>query len=212
MIVYLGGVPGVGKTKVTKQVENLASEKGFALKRLRGTDILCELAGVSSVDELRRLPEEIRHELRPEMYRRIYAEDREYPNTVRLGDGHFCMFEINSDKFGTREMQPWDKDQVLGIIVLIAPPNLILERRKVDKETRDDRRLDLGSITYEQKMELLIAKQQSEQIGCPMAVFDNSSVDISPLVLEILFTITVWKKSRGFFNKESMRSFNKEVE
>jgi len=202
MIVYLGGVPGVGKTKVTKQVESLASEKGFTLKRLRGTGILCELAGVSSVDELRRLPEETRHELRPEMYRRIYAEDREDPNTVRLGDGHFCMFEINSDRFGTREIQPWDKDQVLGIMVLIAPSNLILERRKVDEETRDDRRSDLDSITYEQKMELLIAKQQSEQIGCPMAVFDNSLVDISPLVSNILFTITVWKESRRSFNKE----------
>ena len=119
------------------------------------------------------------------MYRRIYAEDCEDPNTIRLGDGHFCMFEINSNRFGVREIQPRDKDQVLGIIVLIAPPNLILERRKVDKETRVDRRLNLDSIIYEQEMELLVAKQQSEQIGCPMAVFDNSSVNISPLVSNI---------------------------
>lgn len=195
MIIYLGGVPGVGKTFLTKHVERLATTENFPLKRLVGIGILCELAGVPTPEALRLLPEETRRKFRPEMYRRIYEEDRRDINTIRLGDGHFCMFEVKTDRFGVREIQPWDKDQVLGIIVITAHPEAIMERRRQDKGVRQDRRLDISFIRHEQEKELMVASQQASQLQVPLATYDNSlNDDFMALSREILALIKDWRK------------------
>jgi len=94
MFVYIGGVPGVGKTTVIAKVEELARERKIKMEKIKGAPILCELVGVATVAELRALPESVRRALRPEMNRRIYELDRADPGTIRLADGHFVYFVL----------------------------------------------------------------------------------------------------------------------
>jgi len=73
MFVYIGGVPGVGKTTVVAETEKLAWKYEIRMEKvIGGGPILCELAGVANVAELRALPESVRQALRPEMNRRRY--------------------------------------------------------------------------------------------------------------------------------------------
>src|SRR3990167_7704432 len=120
MFVYIGGVPWVGKTTVVTKIEDYAQERNIRMEIIKGTPILCELAGVATVAELRALPESVRRALRPEMNRRLYELDRADPETIRLADGHFVYFDIEGKECGVRQIQPWDKEQTIAIAVIIA--------------------------------------------------------------------------------------------
>lgn len=85
MIIYVGGIPGVGKTTIITRLEKIAQKAGFKLEQTRGLDILCKLAGVAAVKELRLLPEEIRSKFRPEMYKRLYAMDQRFKSDKSSG-------------------------------------------------------------------------------------------------------------------------------
>lgn len=65
MFVYIGGVPGVGKTIVVADTEKLARKRGVRMEKIKGTPILCELAGVATVADLRALPESVRRSTAP---------------------------------------------------------------------------------------------------------------------------------------------------
>jgi len=52
MFVYIGGVPGVGKTTVIVNAEELARERKIKMEKIKGAPILCKLAGVTTVAEL----------------------------------------------------------------------------------------------------------------------------------------------------------------
>lgn len=173
MFVYVGGVPAVGKTSIITEVEKLAKRQGISLERTIGTDILCELAGVATVAELRRLPEEMRRKLRPEMNRRIYERDRFDPSTIRVCDGHFCFFDIEGEEYGKRQIQPWDKEQMKAFIVVLANAQTILQRRIKDGVERPDRQCDLAFIKREQQIEVQIAIDQAQKLGIPVGFLIN---------------------------------------
>lgn len=175
MFIYIGGVPAVGKSSMIQEVEKLASEQNINLKRTVGTDIMCELANVATVEELRRLPEETRRKLRPEMNRRIYEQDRLDPTTIKVCDGHFCFFDIKGEKYGTRQIQPWDRAQMKAFVVLLASPQTVLQRRIRDGIERPDRQRNLEFIEKEQQLEAQIATSQAQKLSIPIAFLVNGS-------------------------------------
>lgn len=177
MFIFIGGVPGVGKTTAIKAAERLSKDKhsDIKIKRIVGVNILCKLAGVRTAKELRALPENIRYKLRPEMYKRLYKIDRANPHIVRIGDGHFCMFDIKGEKYGTRKIQPWDRKQTAGMGIIIANPQQILKRRIKEAYKRFDRQLTLAFIKQEQKMEIEIAAAQAKELGIPFKLFSNNT-------------------------------------
>jgi adenylate kinase len=173
MFIYMGGVPGVGKTTLITDLEILSRKRGIKLERMIGTKILCDLSGAKNVEELRALPEEVRSKYRLKLNEIIYEIDRKDSGTIRVADGHFCYFDVNGEKYGIRSIYPWDKQQLLAMGVVMAEPNTILERRLAEKDERTDRQLDLDFITKEQFIELGVAYYQANELSIPIKIFKN---------------------------------------
>ncbi len=190
MFVYIGGVPGVGKTTVVAATENLAQKYGVRMEKIKGAPILCKLAGVATVAELRALPESVRRGLRPEMNRRLYELDREDPEKICLADGHFVYFDIEGKEYGVRQIQPWDKEQMLAIAVVIANPHTILNRRLKDADDRHDRKRNINFLIQEQKMEVDVAIAQATELGIPFCFVSNEGCE-NPTASEMLFSFCI---------------------
>lgn len=190
MFVYIGGVPGVGKTTIVTETEKFARDHGIKMEKIKGAPILCELAGVSTVAELRALPESVRRVLRPEMNRRLYELDRSDPEIIRLADGHFVYFDIEGKEYGIRQIQPWDKEQMLAMAVIVANPSAILQRRLKDAHDRYDRKHDIDFLIQEQKMEVSIAISQTAELGIPLCFIRNEDNE-GPAASETLFSFCV---------------------
>lgn len=189
MFVYVGGVPGSGKTSLISACTYIAITKGLAWEHTVGTLIMCELAGVATVEELRRLPESARSALRPIMNERIYYQDRLDPYTVRICDGHFYFYDVTGNEHGTRSIQPGDPEQMKGFILIKASSKNILERRIRDKSHRSDRQLNKELIQQEIKMEEAIAKQQAEKLNIPLLFVENNDQDIKMASQRLFNTI-----------------------
>jgi len=190
MFVYVGGVPGVGKTTIVAETEKLAREHGIKIEKIKGAPILCELAGVATVAELRALPESVRRALRPEMNRQLYELDRRDPETIRLADGHFVYFDIEGKEYGVRQIQPWDKEQTIAIAVIVASPNNILNRRLKDTHDRPDRKYDINFLIQEQKMEIDVAVSQAVELGIPFCFIRNEGSE-NPTATETLLSFCI---------------------
>ncbi len=190
MFVYVGGVPGVGKTKVVTETEKLAQNHEIRMERIIGVPILCELAEVRTVAELRALPESVRRALRPEMNRRLYELDRADPEIIRLTDGHFVYFDIEGKEYGIRQIQPWDKEQMLAMAVIVANLRTILHRRLKDARDRHDRKRDTDFLIQEQKMEIDVAVSQAGELDIPLCFLSNEDGK-SPTASETLFSFCV---------------------
>jgi adenylate kinase len=190
MFIYIGGIPGVGKTTIIAEVEKLAQKHKIKMEKIKGTPILCELAKVSTVAELRALPENIRRTLRPEMNRRLYEIDRADPKTIRLADGHFVYFDVEGKKYGTRQIQPWDKEQMIAIAIIIASPNNILNRRSKDANDRPDRKRDINFLVQEQIMEINFAVSQAKKLNIPFCFIRNEGNEI-PTSAKTLFSFCI---------------------
>jgi len=190
MFVYVGGVPGVGKTTIITETEKLARELGVKIEKIKGSPILCKLAGVDSVAKLRALPESVRQALRPEMYRQLYEIDRKDPETIRLADGHFIYFDIEGKEYGIRQIQPWDKEQLIGIAIIIANPNIILRRRLKDAKYRCDRKLDINFLIREQKLEINTAVSQATKLNVPFCFISNEGTE-NPTPSETLLSFCI---------------------
>ncbi len=190
MFVYIGGVPGVGKTTLVVETEKLARKREVRMETIKGVPILCELAGVTTVAELRALPESVRRALRPEMNRRLYELDCRDPETIRLADGHFVYFDIEGKEYGIRQIQPWDKKQMLAIVVVIANPYTILHRRLKDTGDRQDRKRNIDFLIQEQKMEVDVAVSQAMELGIPFCFVGNEGHE-NPTTSEMLFSFCI---------------------
>jgi len=190
MFVYIGGVPGVGKTTVVSETEELAQRQHIRMEKIKGAPILCELAGVATVAELRALPENVRRALRPEMNRRLYGLDLADPEVIRLADGHFVYFDVEGKEYGVRQIQSWDKEQTIAIAVVVASPNSILYRRLKDASGRPDRKRDINFLIREQDMEIDIARSQAKELGIPFCLIRNEGDEI-PTAAETLLSFSV---------------------
>jgi len=190
MFIYIGGIPGVGKTTVVTETEELARKRKIKMEKIKGSPILCELAGVVTVAELRALPESVRRTLRPEMNRQLYELDRRDPEVIRLADGHFVYFDIEGKEYGVRQIQPWDKEQMIAMAVIVASPNTILRRRLEDKNDRHDRKRNLDFLIREQRMEIDVAVSQSSELCMPLCFVSNEGRE-NPTASEMLLSFCI---------------------
>lgn len=136
------------------------------------------------------LPEGVRRRLRPEMNRQLYELDRASLEVIRLDDGHFIYFDIEGKECGIRQIQPWGKEQLLAIAVIIASPRTILQRRLKDARVRYDRKCDIDFLIKEQKMEVAIAISQAAELGVLLYFVSNEGGE-SPTASEILLFFCV---------------------
>lgn len=188
MLVRVGGIPGVGKTALIERVEELSQKRGLKIERARTREILCELAGVRTVEEYRTLPIGVRKSLYPEMDRRIYATDRGDLVTVRLYDGHFYFDDPETGSYQTRPIYPEDRTQLMAIVVLVvADPVTVFNRRVQDLSFRLDRQqLSPDLLRREQEMEVKVASSQAEQLGIPFQKFYNEDGEIDRIARRLL--------------------------
>ncbi len=173
MFIRVGGVPGVGKTTVIDRIVGASKQLGLPVVKVKGANYLMKALGISSLDELRRVPEEVKAAVRPQMYRWMYEEDLGDPCTVRLRDAHFSLYH---DDGSVTEFPVLDDDrrQMLSMVCLVAPPAAIYQRREVDINSRSDRPLDLGLIKRELATEISIARQQANSLGFNLVEVENT--------------------------------------
>jgi len=84
-----------------------------------------------------------------------------------------------------RELQPWDKNQILGIAILIAEPYTILCRRMQDIRERSDRKCDLEALIQEQNVEIKDVSLQAAKINMSPYFIKNEMTE-NPTAAEML--------------------------
>lgn len=173
MFVYVGGIPGVGKTTIIEEVLKIAHKNRFLLQGMEEKKVLCELTGVPSVKEYRLLPEEARSQARQQMISRFYELDRRDLKKIRIRDDHFTYLKEDGTFF-IRPLDSKDKIQMLAFVVLIASPETILNRRLHDASNRPEPNFtELRVIANHQEIELQTAFSQAEYLKIPIRVFEN---------------------------------------
>src|SRR3989344_2389004 len=173
MFIRIGGIPGVGKSTIIANMTKIANECGLPIERIKGGDYLLRLAHVSTYEELRALPEEFRASLRPEMYRQMYEDDRKTSGIIKLRDAHYSLVDSETGKVIIFPLLPEDGEQMLSMVLLVASPEVILERRKLEA-SRNDRYLDLALIRKEQETEKETAISHAASLGRELIIIDNS--------------------------------------
>lgn len=184
MLIYVAGVPGVGKTTIVKNLIDRLNLSGHNSVSVSGLPILCKLAGGISPEEFRKLPDVVRKQYRPEMFRIIYEEDLNDLKTIRILDGHFIYYEAGGKEYSTRKIEKGDYEQMKAIFVITSDPEKILERRNKDNIERKDRTLDLEHIIEQGNLEKDEATKQAQELKIPIFHISNNS-DISSVVNEI---------------------------
>jgi len=206
MLIYIAGIPGVGKTTIINNLIeklNLTAHKSISV---RGLPILCKLAGNISPDEFRKLPDNIREKYRPEMFKTIYNEDLNDPLTIRILDGHFAYYEANSMEYSIRPINKEDYQQMKAIFVITSKPEKILERRNQDNEKRKDRTLSLEHIKEQEEIEIAESIKQAKELKIPLLFISNNS-DINNVVNEIYFELI----KLSLFRDEIINSIANEI-
>jgi len=189
MFIYMGGVPGVGKTTIIAETLKLAQKTGFSLQSMKESKVLYRLTGVASANEYRLLPETIRSIARQRMVALFYRLDRKNPKTVRLRDDHFVYLKEDGSYF-IRPCIPEDKIQMLAFVVLFASSRTICDRRLQDSPVRPERNFtNCDAIARHQEMELQTAFSQAEQLRIPIRIFSNENTgaaQVSQLILSFI--------------------------
>ncbi len=179
MYIYVGGVPGVGKSSILSATVALASDNKVI--KVEGSSLMCQMAGVSSVAELRAIPEDTRRLLRSRMIDHLYRLDSDDPETVRIGDGHFCYFDMSGESFGVRPISPRDRAQLRSFVLFTAGPKQIKMRRMKDRDSRPDRQFDLKFIRLELMLERTVAQIQAHVLNKRLLIFDTTRTSVVTL-------------------------------
>lgn len=182
MFIRIGGVPGVGKTTIIDKIVEESSRLGFPIVKVKGAKYLMDIFGVLTYEQLRGISEQERALARPEMYRRMYEEDRNDPNTIRLRDAHFTLWQGGSG-FTDFPLLVEDREQMLSMVCLTAPEDAVYERRK--RDGRPDRALERGIIREELTRELEIAVEQANCLGINLVQIENVG-DISTVCAKVV--------------------------
>lgn len=184
MLIYIAGIPGVGKTTIIQSLIRKLNSSGHKSTSVRGLPILCKLAGNISPDEFRKLPDSVREKFRPEMFRTIYEEDLNDFSTVRILDGHFAYYEAGAKEYSVRSINKEDFEQMKIIFVITSEPGKVLERRNQDNKERADRTLNLEHIKEQDNIEKEEAIKQAQELKIPL-VFVSNNLDVGSAVNKI---------------------------
>ncbi len=173
MFVYIGGVPGVGKTTVIKKIVEMSRENDLNIQGLREKDILCQISSVKTAQEYANLPMKTRAEAREKMIDHFYRIDRQDLSTIRIRDDHFTAPDKN-DIYWTRPLEKKDKIHMLAFVVIIDGISSILHRRiNRDFYFSKSNSLDYNKTAFHQKMEIKNAFSQARHLNIYFNVIKN---------------------------------------
>ena len=172
MFVYVGGIPGVGKTTIIKKGVELAKRE-IPLQELEEKKLLCQITGVSSAEEYAKLPLQIRIQARKQLVEVLYNIDTQDPATIRIRDDHFTAPKEDG-AYWIRPFNQLDKLHMLAFVVIIAEPSIILSRRLAREFLYPESGfLDLNEISRHQEIEIKIASSQAEYLDIPLKIIEN---------------------------------------
>lgn len=119
MFIYVGGVPGVGKTTVVKNAVELAKRYNLSLQEVNEKKLLCQITDVSSPKEYAQLSQEIRAKARRQMVAQLYELDKKDLATIRIRDDHFAAPKEDGS-YWIRPLEPADKIHMLGFAIVVS--------------------------------------------------------------------------------------------
>ncbi len=176
MRLYVGGINGVGKTTVCKELASQA-----CLRYVHGSTLLIDSLGLKSQGELQVIDPIEKAKLAKSV---ILPELTSYPRVVF--DTHFLV----KDESGNEENLFFKEyDKLFNNIVLIeALAEVIYERRKRDYSSRQ-RELNVNQIVDDQERSREIAEEIARAYGIRLIKVDNSSSGVQSAVRDIIEVI-----------------------
>ena len=196
MLVYVGGIPGTGKTTIIRRSIELAKRINFPLQGLEEKKLLCQITSVSSAEEYARLPAGTRAQARKQMVDHFYEIDEKDPATIRIRDDHFTAPNKNG-VYWVRPLAARDKLHMIAFVVIMAEPNNVF-RRRLDREFLylEPKFLEFNKIIQHQEMEVKIASRQAEHLNIPFKIIENKDGEIEE-TSEILLSFIKETIKRG---------------
>jgi adenylate kinase len=185
MLIWVGGVPGVGKTTTLSRTFGL-NGWGDRVVPVKGSDILMKLAGKTVISQLDKLDSGLRRELTGKMHEFLLNEDVRDPNRIRVDDGHFT---IPNSEGGYRCVLPTDRytaERTSALVLIDTSAELIYEHLcKPDCSDRFQDRLGryfkygqenvLDAIEEYRVAEFKAARNLESTLAKKLYVIDNSS-------------------------------------
>lgn len=149
-IIFIGGIHGVGKTTLCRQISKEVSINHYSASELISK---LKLDNIAQDKKVKNVSEN--QNILLEAINKYFNSDKRY-----LLDGHFCLINSNNDIVSI----PLDTFKALGIkliVVLIDDENEILKKLAC----RDSKEYSFDFIKEFQEREISYAKEVAKQIG-----------------------------------------------
>lgn len=160
--IYLGGINGVGKTTVSKNLSDL----GF--KVIRGSSILLNYFCLSMQKELETLSKKSKQEVMENIVPAILKSEEKV-----VFDAHFIGLTING--YDKSSLNKNIATQVTHLVHLSAAPEIIFDRRVKDLKNRE-RIIDLDLIKIHQIESEKTADLLAKKYSLPLLFVDNTGI------------------------------------
>jgi adenylate kinase len=169
--VYIGGVKGVGKTRLSTSILNKT-----AYHIVDVAEIMMEYSQAEHRDSLDEKSIDDRIAAREHAFQKAVQENCLWDTVF---DSHFSIPNPNGHEWGIA----WSHVACFKALVLVtAKAELILERRRKDTHRRRDA-LSLGAIKLDIEVERLYAEFVSETCNIPLFIVDNDDFDQAQISL-----------------------------
>ena len=191
--VIIVGIPGVGKSTVITNILNTLSTSGVDITMAEFGALMFEqakLLSISNRDDLRKLSLEQQRSLQEKTANYIFSLE----NDIVIVDTHLF---INT----AQGYYPGIPSHLLDIlnptylILLVAAPQEILERRKTDT-TRQRDLISLDNISNELDISKIMIASSSIFAGCPFSVIENNNGQLEEATNKICKIITYTYKDK----------------
>lgn len=171
--IYMGGINGVGKSSVCKELLPRLNAR-----YLHGSTLILKALSLDSQDELHKISSEQKGKLAKNLIPRELAK-----NGSVIFDTHFVVFYPN----GKEEVLFYD--EYVGLINILvhikATKEVIFERRQKDRPKRK-RDLSLERIVKQQERSLEVARKISSLYNIPLIEIDNSHNSLASATSDII--------------------------
>jgi adenylate kinase len=177
------GIPGVGKTTIISEVEDIFEGKGLKAETVVFGSLMFEEAkkkGLKTRDDMRKLPIEDQRNLQEDAAKRI-AEMRE---RIVIIDTHLFIRTAEWYYPGI----PMDVTKIIRpthLLLVIANPQEILMRRQSDTSRRRDLSTE-AEIQYEVDVSRIMIVSSANMTGSPFTILENQKNQAKKVAQDIV--------------------------